>query len=171
MLSAATARASADRHNLPRWMTGQPRKEIQAAGQGVFTITENSHGRIMTGMISPDAQAAGLRGILRHEGRRGIIRVIDGTPTLITSPLLIRQRRGRELFEMLVSVPVFAGVVTGALTLFHVQPVIGFFIGLTVGFLIWSGYTYSLRPRRVASDPWRRRIAAAARLATARLRH
>jgi hypothetical protein len=137
----------------------EPPNESQAAGQGVYSISESSHGRIITGMISPDAQAAGLLAIREHEGR-GIVRVRDGTPTLITSPLLIRRIRAEEFFQMVLSVAAVAAFVTAGLAVLHVKPLPGFVIGVAVGLVGWFGYVYALRPRPVWGHPWRDRLKA-----------
>jgi hypothetical protein len=133
-------------------VVNEPPNEIQAAGQGIYSISENSHGRIITGMISPDAQAAGLLAIREHEGR-GIVRVIDGTPTLITSPLLIRRIRAEDFFQMVLSVGAVAAFVTAGLAVLHVKPLSGFVIGVAVGLIAWFWYVYALRPRPVWGSP------------------
>jgi hypothetical protein len=67
---------------------------LQATGQAVFTIGENSYGRTIQGMISPDAAVRGLEAV---RGPGQIVREFDGTPTLVVSPYLVRRIRAREL--------------------------------------------------------------------------
>jgi hypothetical protein len=122
-------------------MTDDGSQVLHGGGHAVFKVEENSYGRIITGMISADAQIAGLRAILKTERRRGIVRVIEGRPTLITSPLLIRQFKSREVFEMVVSVSGIASWVTAAaLALVHLKPWVAIVGGLAVGYVAWSWY-------------------------------
>ncbi len=69
---------------------------FQAAGQAVFTIGENGHGRRIQGMISPDAATLGLKA-LRGPGQ--IVRELDGKPTLVVSPYLVQRIQARELLN------------------------------------------------------------------------
>lgn len=133
-------------------MTDDGQQGLHGGGHAVFNVEENSYGRIITGMISPDAQIAGLRAILKTERRRGIVRVIEGRPTLITSPLLIRQFKSREVFEMVVAVSGIASWVTAAaLALAHLKPWVAIVGGLAIGYAAWSWYVGIQQPRaRVA---------------------